>query len=188
MTCTKCGTQLPVGTSVCPVCGCSLAPAHVTDWKPTRSMKWHNYLCYFGLWAGALFNIVSAFIFFTGAQYTIDGRNYSEFVYAVFPKMKIADMLYGILVLALAVFNVLTALKLMKFKVGAPRMLTAVYIFSLASAIFYILIAIDATSDAHNSISLGDLVGSSISNTITSVIMIFVNKAYYAKREYMFVD
>ena len=152
---------------------------------PQQGMKWHKFLVYFALWAGALLNLIMGIVCLTGAQY----GEMKELVYAYIPGMKAPDLVYGILLVLLAVLGVLTAVKLLKFKVGAPKWLTILYIAALAVSIIYIAWSMIVLSDY--GVGLGDM-GSSLSSTIGSIagsiLMIIVNKIYYGKRAHLFVN
>lgn len=203
MTCKKCGAQLPDDTKFCPECGetVSAQPAEANIQPPANagvqyaavptpaedryqgfSMKWHKFLVYFALWAGALVNLFSGFSMLTGAQY----GDASDYVYAVFPKLKTADLIGGVLTLLAALLAIVTAINLIKLKRGAPMLLTATYVAALLSGIVYIVLAISAMNGLA---SIGDLLQPNvISNMVMSVIMIFVNYIYYKKREPLFVN
>lgn len=105
----------------------------------------------------------------------------ASLVYAYYPALKIVNILFGIIFLALAAFSVYVALQLKGFKKGAPQLLMYLYIAALAVAILYAIL---------NLIIVGSLSGLStiIIEIIVSIVMIILNKIYFDKRKHLFVN
>lgn len=145
-------------------------------------MKWHKFLIYFALWAGAVVNLVFAIQIIKGEHY---GPS-SGAVYSLFPNMKYVDIAYGVIVLAIALLQAITAIRLMGLKRGAPKLLITLYIVNLISGITYVGAAYAVASKY---LSVGDLLTPSIiAGFAVSGIMIFANATYYKKREVLFVN
>ena len=149
---------------------------------PQQGMKWHKFLVYFALWFAALANLGMGILSLTGGQY----GQAKELVYSYFPQLKAPDIVYGILLLAAAVLSVLTALALLKYKAKGPKLLTLLYIFNAAVAVVYVLWVILSMSGSGADFS--QTITQVITSLIVSVVMIFVNKAYYGKRAHLFVN
>lgn len=138
-------------------------------------MKWHNFLIYFSLWAGAVLNIIGAY-----STYSQD----SNYLHAFFEKLKVVDILYIVAAIIIAVFLIYTRFQLAGFKVGAPKKLTLCYVLSIIVSLGYVLGVSSATG-----INLSDLnLGNTIVSVITGIVMIIINNIYYGKRASMFVN
>ena len=141
-------------------------------------MKWHKFLIYFSLWAGAILLAVNGGQLLTGSEYGND----AEAVYLYYPGLKGVDMTFGILLLALAVFMIYTRFQLAHFKEGAPNKLTMVYVLEIVSFLGY---SIAVASVAKLPIS--DIISSqTTSSIVSSVVMIIANRTYYNKRAHLF--
>lgn len=146
-------------------------------------MKWHKFLIYFSLWAGAVLNVFTAIGMLTGSLYTVSGAD-PEMIYSVFNGLQTVDVLIGLASLALAALLIVTRFSLAGFKANGPKLLLIAYAASTAVELLYPLIAASVTG-----LSFTDLMdSSSITSLITSVVMIFVNKNYYDKRASLFVN
>ncbi|MBQ3355580.1 MAG: zinc ribbon domain-containing protein [Oscillospiraceae bacterium] len=151
----------------------------------TLPMNWHKFLVYFALWASAVFSIISGVLTLIGAQY----EEYAELVYAFIPALKYTDLAYGILQIGVAVLAFITAFRLLKFKRGAPKLLTAYYVISVVISVLYVvatvLILLDYGAD------LSELVGTLATvfgSIVFSIAMIIANHNYYKKRAHLFVN
>ena len=143
-------------------------------------MKWHKFLVYFGLWAGAVINCISGISTMAGGQYG-DSR---DRVYAVFTGLSAIDILYGAFLIAMAVLGVITALRLLKLKAGAPKLLYILYGVGVVTSIVYMLLASAVTH-----LPIGDFFSSStVSSLVTGIAFFAINVRYYQKRESLFVN
>ncbi len=147
-----------------------------------HSMKWHKFLIYFSLWLGAVTNAIAAFSYFSGSVYGSSGE--ASMVYSHFTGLKTIDMLFGAALIAVAVFSIVTRFALAGYKAAGPKMLMGFYAINAVLSIVYLVVASVVTG-----IAFGELIDSStISSLVTSVAMVFVNKAYYDKRAELFVN
>ena len=154
-----------------------------SSYQPDLPMRWHGFLIYFSLWAGAVSVVVSAFRLFTGMDYTQGGLSL-DYVYGMYPSLRTISMLFGAIFLALAIFTIYTRFQLAGLKSGAPGKLTVVYILNIVLTLFYAMAVAGALG-----ISLTELLDSSfVGQVIGSVVMIIVNGIYYSKRSHMFVN
>lgn len=150
------------------------------DQANTPSMKWHKFLIYFSLWAGAVLNLLNAVQYLTGSIYGSGSE--ANLVYAYYDGLKAVDMLMAMLLIVISVFSIVTRFALAGYKARGPQMLMGLYLINMIAAVFYLVIASVVTG-----ISLGDLVDSStISSLISSIAMVFINKSYYGKRAHLF--
>lgn len=152
---------------------------------PTQgySLKWHKFLIYFGLWAGALGNLYSAWMLCSGSIY--GSRNMAATVYAYYGQgLHTVDLLVAAGYVALAIFEIYVRFQLAGFKVGAPGKLRALYIASAVLSVLYPVLAASTTgvsfSQLFDASQAGGLIG--------SVGAIIIHHIYYSKREALFVN
>lgn len=139
-------------------------------------MKWHKFLIYFSLWAGAVLNVGTAIGYLTGSIYTDP-----ETVYHTYAGLKTVDLLMSIVILAFAVLLIVTRFALAGFKVNAPKLLLIVYAVYAAVLLLYPLILVGVTGLSYT--DLWEPV-----QLISNTVMIFANKVYYDKRASLFVN
>lgn len=152
-----------------------------TNTPPQHPLKWHKFLCYFGLWVGALFSIIAAVTIFSGAHYGLQSN--VSFVYSMYGSLKIIDILFGLAYIELALYTVNTALQLMKFKANAPGKLMILYILNAVVPSAQILLTAMVTG-----IPLNAMIDNTFLYRIVGVILgIMITKVYYGKRIDMFV-
>lgn len=143
-------------------------------------LKWHKFVIYFALWAGAVLNVINGVRMLTGSAYGND----TDAVYNAFESLQPIDVLYGLLMVALGVYQIYVRFQLAGFRSGAPGKLSAMYLISLALGILYLLIVSGVTG-----IKLGDFMNAKlIISFIESIVFLFINKAYYGKRSHLFVN
>ena len=68
-------------------------------------MGWYKFLIYFALFAGAFLNVCYAVLYMTGSIYETEQIDPLT-VYSLYPGVKAVDIVYGILLLVLAVFMI----------------------------------------------------------------------------------
>ncbi len=178
--CPNCGSAINVGQSVCLNCGAAITPP-----AEQHPMKWYKFLIYFSLFAGAVLNFIAAMLYITGSVYpaTSGGQATAKLVYEVYgSSLKTIDVLYGIVMLALAAFCIITRFKLSGFKKGAPVFLYAVYIADVVVTLIY-NIALTAVTDIPSIFTV-----SNISSITMTVIMVILNYIYFKKRQELFVN
>lgn len=147
--------------------------------------NWHKFLIFFMLWAGAVLNLINGLMTMTGARYDeASGYNgMSKIVYAYFDGLQIVDIIFGAACIAFAAFMIYTRFQLAGFKTGAPKKLLCLYIGGAIVSIIY-LIAVNAIIGGEVDLNMGTI----IANLVVSGIMVIVNKIYYDKRAFMFVN
>ena len=109
--------------------------ADTTQYK----LGWYHFCIYFALFAGALVQIVNAFRLFAGLDYISSGYE-PEQVYAIFSSLKMVDMLFGALFIAMAVFVIVTRFLLAKLKKVGPLCLYICSGLSIILSLSYSLI------------------------------------------------
>ena len=156
------------------------ADAPNTPSPENYKLKWHKFLIYFSLWAGAVMNVYSGIRSISGAQYGTDSAQ----VYAYYGgSLKALDTAMGLVLLVLAVYTVYTRFQLAGFKIDAPRKLTVLYTANLVASVLYLLAASAVTK-----LPLSSFMSDMIGTIIGSIAMIFINQNYYNKRMELFVN
>lgn len=186
--CTNCGAQIvaPITNST-PIYGQhqptpSYIPAEpVTQYK----MKWFKFLIYFALFLGAFVNFVFGFNYISGGIYfsQSNGQVTADMVYSVYGMgLKALDVIYGIVLLALAGFGIYTRSRLAKYKVNAPM---CVYILYGAGTVlsFIYNVALLAVTGLNQIFSVN-----SITSLIASIVIILLNRKYFSKRASLFIN
>lgn len=150
--------------------------------KPEFPMKWHKFMIYFSLWAGAVISLVNAWIYFTGSHY--GDASDARMVYAFYKGLKPVDVLFGILMLASAVAYIVARFKLAKLQRSGVKMVVALPVIMAVLSIGYILAASGVTG-----LSVGELMdSSSVGSLVGAIALAFYNKRYYAERDAILVD
>ena len=142
-------------------------------------LKWHKFLIYFSLWAGAIVNTAQAATLIRGEVYGSE----SSTIYGLYGGLKIVDFIWGIVMIGLAAYMIYVRFQLAGFRIGAPGKLTALYTASLAGSLVYLLAVSVVTH-----VSLGSVLGDIAVSLIGSVAMLFINQNYYNKRLELFVN
>ncbi len=143
-------------------------------------MKWFKFLIYFGLFAGALLNLVNGSICITGEQY----GGYKELVYSRFAALQAVDIIFGILLILLAIFGVYTRFQLSSYRRNGPTCLNVLYIVGIILSLAYLIAASALTQT--NIVELGG--SSMIISLVVSIFMVVVNTIYFKERSQLFVN
>lgn len=156
-------------------------------------MKWHKFLVGFALWFGGVINIINGISMFTGAQYNREmGEGAAKIVYDAFPGLKTADVIFGILVIGLGIFGFVTAYRLLYKLKGSPKLLLMLYAATAVISIIYLIIGMVILNNASNAhgveLDTGSFVLRAIWTTIIYGLMIVLNRIYYKKRAYLFIN
>lgn len=176
--CQYCGREIPEDARYCPHCGATqnIYQNHTTF--QTNPMKWYTFLVYVGLIVGAISYVFTGVQMLTGGHY--DGN--ANYVYTVFPWLKIVDVIVGLGSIAIAILAIVTRQKLVNYRSDGPKFLTIYYSSAAILAVIYIvIISIPGGQIAANIMTM-------IPSLAVSVLMIYVNKSYFDKRKDMFIN
>ncbi len=183
--CVNCGAEMDDRERYCPQCGVILEdvygiPETNSELQQEKyPMKWHRFLMVVMI-LGGVFTVINGINALLGSEYMGQGFT-AEQVYYRFPGLKTADMLYGLAMIALGVFQFVVRSHLNQFRSDGPGMLKAWYIASLIINLIYILMASSALKvNAFDSSTIGTLGG--------SVFFLIVNSIYYSRRSELFVN
>lgn len=154
---------------------------------PEQPMKWHKFLIYFSLFAGAIINLINGVLYLTGYLYNTSMDAGADMVYATFPGLRSIDVVWGIICVGLAVFGIYTRFSLAKFRARGPELLFALYITVPLASLLYIIayyVCVNAVVE-FNDISL---IVQTMRQVVINIAMAFVNRVYYRNRAYLFVN
>ncbi len=150
--------------------------------KTEFSMGWFKFLIYFALFAGAVVNVMFSINYLTGSIYLAqsNGEISAAVLYSIYGSLRAVDMIYGILLLALAGLGVYTRFRLAQYRKDGPKLLYILYGAGAASSVLY-CIAVLAVSGMNQ---LSAVIGS----LGTSAVMVIVNIKYFNERKELFVN
>ena len=145
-------------------------------------MKWHKFISRFTLWVTALYALGQACIFMSGQHY--ESENQRDLVYQVYDGLKTIDIIAALGYALIGIFAIYTAIRLIKLKQNAPKMLMINYFIAAAFPIIYILMVSSCTG-----IPTAELIDNSIYTSVAGCALgLIVCKVYYDKRIHMFVN
>lgn len=207
MHCLSCNAELKPFMEYCPVCGMYTGASdgdHFEDnanvymqpaEKTEHPMAWYKFLSNFGVYAGAVFNILVAIATMTGGK--LGPAKY--LVYRKFPDLRIVDIIAGMFLLGIAAFGISVGISLRRKYRSAPRMLYSLYALSAVWSLLYSVSTALATDS-----SIGDVLyfyegymqytvtlgndSTLVLSIVTSVVIIILNAIYFNKRKELFVN
>ena len=144
-------------------------------------MGWYKFLIYFALFASCVLNALSAIGMFSGMIY----GDASGLVYAIFGGLRIVDILYGLVMAAMAVLAILTRQKLAQFRKDGPTYLLMLYVINMAVSVIYLILVTIIVGDM---VLTGEVMGQYLLIIVVSIVMIVVNNIYFKKRASLFVN
>ncbi len=141
------------------------------------NMKWYKFIVYFALFFSAAVNLISAIMCFSGFSQT-------NMLYHEYPAFIAMDMIYGLLLIGISVFALVTRNDLYFMKKRGPKLLCVFYAINAVMNLLYIVIAsiiLKNTELLSKSIWL-------IISILGSALMIVLNWIYFNKRKDIFVE
>lgn len=152
-------------------------------------MKWFKFLINFSLWAGAITNMLLGLMYLTGAYYAFYLGVRSNVIYRMFPGLRAADMLYGLILGCAGGFMLYTRFQLAGFKRVGPMCLYICYgVHGISSLVYILLVALMAGSGGLNAYSGPSVIASGVTGLVVSLLFIIFNFVYFKKREQLFVN
>lgn len=212
--CSKCGTQLEDNIQFCHNCGSKVenqaetsAPvenvvnnAPIYGQQPPQNqfytpaepkvqhpMKWYKFLIYFSLFFGALINFVFGFNYITGGIYFVlsNGEVSADMVYGYYGGgLKALDVLYGIIMIALAGFSIYSRFRLAKYKSNGPMCINILLGAGAGLTLLYNIASLAITGLNFNEVFNSQV----ITSIAVSVGMAFGNHFYFKKRKDLFIN
>ena len=98
----------------------------------------------------------------------------------MFRSLKIVDILYGIILIEIAAFAIITRMALSQFKAIGPTLLYAMCASGAVLVLIYSIIVSAITG-------VNFIGGSTIGSIVGSIIFIVLNKKYFDKRKSLFI-
>lgn len=142
-------------------------------------MKWHNFQMVIMILGGIL-TIANGLSQLMGAGYMREGITAAQ-IYGRFPGLKSCDVFYGIVLIALGVYEFVVRNRLNKFQVNGPGSLKTLYFLSIAGSLIYLLWASSTTG-------VNLLTSDNLGSLISSVAFLCINSIYYSKRSSLFIN
>lgn len=139
-----------------------------------HSMKWHYFLMVTMI-LGGIWTILNGISIAAGTQYGVQAR----YIYIYYPSLKTADILYGVVVICLGVYQFVVRSALNGFRQNAIQKLVSLYVLSIGANVLYSL----AVSNVDGSVILSTLI-----STGCAVPIDICNYIYYKKRIDLFVN
>ena len=186
MKCTNCGYEVE-GGKFCPQCGTALGGfeggegntppifGHAYERpKPVYPMKWYNFLKV-ALWFGIVSNFATGLMYFTGNQY----EGVANEVYAKFPGLKGADILYGLGLLVIGALGIAAWYGLKNYKSNGPKFLVATYVANVVVSLLYTFALVSITGESS--------VTSTVPGIVVTIAFAVYNYKYFKEREDLFI-
>ncbi len=152
-------------------------------------MGWHKFLIYFGLWAAALLYVTIGINYITGKAYLSQGYDTIEQVekmYRIVKGLKIADVIYGAILIGLGALAIVTRFRLAGLKKKAPMMLWILNGVSLAVGIIFNIIQYNLNKE-YMSVKDTNLFGAGlVGSVLPGAILLIINVFYYKNRKELF--
>ena len=191
-TCSHCGAEIDEKNKFCPHCGAQCENTQEAESQVYQSsenipesrinpypMRWHNFQMVMMI-IGSILTVINGISIMSGTEYTRQGLVASS-VYSSYPGLKSCDMFYGVVVIALGVFQFIVRNRLKQFRRNGPSSLRIMYILAIGAHLIYLVWASSATSiNLFNSSNLGSIA--------SSVILMIINSVYYSKRSELFIN
>ena len=210
MFCPSCGKQVDDDAKFCPNCGFSIAGGEPAGFGPTPpygtaaapslvpmtlyqqklaqaereglGMKWYKFVIYAQCFLGALSGLSSGMVTMFGLQY----GDRAEYVYALYPSLKTADVANGIMSIAIAALLIYARFGLSKFKAKSINLYLCLPLVSAASSLIYNIVAANILGISPAEV-LSDPSGAA-SSIIGSIGMFAANMIYFNHRRHLFTE
>lgn len=149
-------------------------------------MRWYNFLIWFGLYAGAVLNMLEGLRMITGKMYQISGYS-PEKIYQVFPLLRYANIFFGICLFALGLFCVNVRISLRRFEKKGPAkyyiLLIGINVIQIAGLVVYALLG-KKYGVAVNNAGISDI----LMQAGAGLIVLAVSYIYFSNRKHLFTN
>ena len=198
MVCPNCGKQLPDDAKFCSECGASVStaepvagppdPGEETSIEPVAQaappMRWFKFVIWVQLFLSALSYAITGVMMITGSFYVVGGMNFADEVYGTLDGLKAVDVVFGVAFVAIAVFALYVRQRLAGFRKGAPKLyLTLLGVGIAAQFLYAFAVSLVLRTEIADVIST-----SGLAQIIVSLLLVILNKYYFARRERLFTN
>lgn len=157
------------------------APAdHNPLYRKDTLMKWFHYLIKFGLIADGVIHILVGFVYGNGGRFT--DPLVTEFMYANHPGLKIVDVVFCALMMALGVLMIVTRFQLAKFKKSGPTLLL------ISNLLDLILPGLSLLGLAMFVTPTEQEISTFVTTACFYAAAFFIHLSYFKKRKHLFVN
>lgn len=119
-----------------------------------------------------------------GMQYETEPEVTAELVYAFFKELKTIDLLYGIALIAFAVYMIVIRFRLAGYYKNGPAMFISAYVIALLINVAYYATVLIVVPEA---VEVATVVATIVGNVIGNGLMIVLNSIYFKKRKHLFI-
>lgn len=159
----------------------AVAPDAISSMQygPALTMKWHNFLIWFLLWANAALNLVSGLVYLLAPEtlYGVDAGR----VYSMWPSLRGVDVFFAVISFVMAAYCVVTRFALAQRRYAAPMMLLIMYGVNIGMGIAQPFLQSVCTELSFMDLfSIGNITGPGLTLALT--------KIYYDKRSHLFLN
>lgn len=142
-------------------------------------MKWFKFIIWVQLFLAALSNLGTGIQGLFGLQYNMD----AELIYQVFPDLKVADTIYGIALILLAVYCIIIRFRLSGYHKDGPMLYLIMLGCNIAFPIIYNIMVTSAMAPYDST----DIWTNGAANIVGAAIMLVCNSVYFNKRKHLFI-
>lgn len=146
-------------------------------------MNWFKFIIYFQLFASCAINLYTGIRVLTGAHY----GGVAKLVYSMFKGLKAVDILFGLLVIALAAGAIFVRFQLSGFKAMGPKLYLGLLIAACATSVAYV-IAVVIVLRSRTGIAVGSIIARPIIQILVTGTMVVVNYIYFKNRKHLFTN
>ena len=191
MKCPQCQNEFPVtnqANRLCPFCGLAAEPVNILQTEPSvvqthYPMKWYKFLIYFALFASAVLNTMSGISYMLG---TIHGDIlFIGSIYESYPALRIVDIVYGLLLIGVAIMAIYTRLQLAYYREKGPMCLYILYSATMALTVISFVSTSLVVQGANY--TMLTLLYDTIPSLVVSAVTLVLNIVYFRKRKELFV-
>lgn len=191
MNCRSCGTEVGDNVVFCPSCGESVTEVEAN----ALGMKWYKLQAYLIMPVSALINSFIGISLFPGVLSKVvnlyaDTGIIPDNIISIasfLDSHKEAHMILAFVEVALAIYYAYVSFAMIEYKKTAPVHIYISQVLSQAAGLVYFVVMMFVLKNFETDMLLS-LVRNVISSAVSVAFWLFVNKKYYDKRKYKFVN
>ncbi len=145
--------------------------------EPT--MKWYKFVIWFQLYVSLITGFFNGLSMITGSVYSNAGGD-AAVIWASHPGLQYIDWSYGLVLIGWAFFALYVRQRLANYRTDGPKLYLLFLIINLAAVLVYNLIG---------GLIVGGLdVAGLLMTALCNVLLIWLNRTYFKKRQHLFVN